>query len=77
MTPSPQKIESPDTPGRFTVLTGPFSDWHVRTLGGPPEPEVVDTLAAEWMEGALPDTWFSASPARVRFRRELIADWVS
>jgi hypothetical protein len=59
-----------------TVLTRPFSDWHVRTLGSPPDPEVVDALAAEWMEGALPETWFSVSPARVRFQRELIGDWI-
>jgi hypothetical protein len=59
-----------------TVLTGPFADWHVRTLGGPPDPEVVEALAAEWMEGALPETWFSASPARIRFQRELIDDWI-
>ena len=33
-------------------------------------------LAGEWMEGALPATWFSASPARVHFQRVLISDWV-
>jgi hypothetical protein len=25
-----------------TVLTGPFSDWHARTLGSPPDSEVVE-----------------------------------
>jgi hypothetical protein len=48
------------------VLAGPFTDWHVRTL----DSTAVDALAGEWMEGALPETWFSASPARVRFQRE-------
>ena len=60
-----------------TVLTEPFTDWHLRTLGSAPGPEVADALAAEWMEGALPETWFSASPARVRFQRELIGDCMS
>jgi hypothetical protein len=59
-----------------TVLTEPFSDWHVRVHRGTPNPEVVEALAAEWMEGALPETWFSVSPARIRFQRELIGDWV-
>ena len=36
---------------------------------------MVDALAGEWMEGALPETWFSASPARIRFQRQVIADW--
>jgi hypothetical protein len=61
----------------ITVLTGPFTDWHARTLGNTPDPEVVEALAGEWMEGALPETWFSASPARVRFQHELIADWIT
>ena len=60
----------------ITVLAQPFTDWHIRTYGGPPNPEVVEALAEEWMEGALPETWFSASPARIRFQRELIADWI-
>jgi hypothetical protein len=59
-----------------TVLTTPFTDWHIRTLGSTPDPEVVEALATEWQEGALPETWFSASPARVRFQRELIGDWI-
>jgi hypothetical protein len=59
-----------------TVLAGPFTDWHVRTLDSTPDLEAVDALAGEWMEGALPETWFSASPARVRFQRELIGDWI-
>ena len=58
------------------MLVEPFTDWHVLTYGGPPDPEVVEALAEEWMEGALPETWFSASPARIRFQRELIADWI-
>jgi hypothetical protein len=59
-----------------TVLAKPFTDWHLRAHGSPPDPEVVEALAGEWMEGALPETWFSASPARVRFQRVLISDWV-
>ena len=59
-----------------TVLTAPFTEWHVRTRGGEPDPEVVEALAAEWMEGSLPETWFSVSPARLRFQHELISDWI-
>ena len=60
----------------ITMLVEPFTDWHVRTYGSEPNPEVVEALAEEWMEGALPETWFSASPARIRFQHELIADWI-
>ena len=60
----------------ITVLAKPFTDWHMRTHGSAPDTEVVEALAEEWMEGALPETWFSASPARIRFQHELIADWI-
>ena len=59
------------------MLTEPFAEWYAHSLGGTPVPEVVDALAAEWAEGTLPETWFSVSPARVRFQRELISDWIS
>lgn len=60
----------------ITVLTEPFTDWHLRNLGDKPDPEVVDVLANQWTEGALPETWFCASPGRIRFLHELISDWI-
>ena len=40
-----------------------------------PDPEAVDALAGEWMEGTLPETWFSVSPRRVEFQLDLVGDW--
>lgn len=57
------------------LMTSEFSTWHAERHGGEPDPEVVEALAAEWMEGALPQDWFTASPERVRHRNELIGDW--
>jgi len=53
-----------------------FTGWYVRRHGAEPDPEVVGALAEEWMEGALPDTWYSASPHRVAFQLTLINDWI-
>jgi hypothetical protein len=53
-----------------------FTGWYVRRHGAEPDPEVVGALAEEWMEGALPDTWHSASPHRVAFQLTLINDWI-
>ncbi len=53
-----------------------FTDRHVRRHGTEPDPEAVDALAEEWMEGALPDTWHAASPHRAEFQLTLINDWV-
>ncbi|MGH3802068.1 MAG: hypothetical protein ACRDTD_18425, partial [Pseudonocardiaceae bacterium] len=53
-----------------------FTGWHVRRHGTEPDPEAVDALAEEWMEGTLPDTWHAASPHRVAFQLALINDWI-
>lgn len=58
----------------ITVMTGPFTQWCAATGAARPDPESLDALAAEWMEGALPETWFSVSPARVEFQLGLIGD---
>ncbi|MGH3972846.1 MAG: hypothetical protein ACRDS9_05925 [Pseudonocardiaceae bacterium] len=50
--------------------------WHVGRHGTEPNPEAVDALAQEWMEGTLPDTWHAASPHRVAFQLALINDWI-
>ena len=54
-----------------------FIAWHRRTYGTEPDPEAVDALAAEWLEGALPGTQHAASPHRARYLLTLIADWIA
>ncbi|MGH3695703.1 MAG: hypothetical protein ACRDRX_17220 [Pseudonocardiaceae bacterium] len=60
----------------ITMMVDPFNAWYLQTHEAKPDPDALDALAAEWMEGALPETWFSASPERIRFQRVLISDWV-
>jgi len=60
-----------------SVMTRPFIAWCAATGATQPDPESVAALAEEWMEGRLPETWFSVSPGRVRFQLELIGDWIA
>jgi hypothetical protein len=57
-------------------MAAAFTDWYVRQHGTEPEPEAVDALALEWMEGTLPETWHAISPHRVDFQLVLISDWI-
>jgi len=57
-------------------MAAAFTGWYVRRHGSEPDPEGVEALAEEWMEGALPDTWHAASPHRVAFQLALINDWI-
>ena len=59
------------------VMTRPFTEWFAATGAVEPNPESVDALAEEWMEGTLPETWFSVSPRRVEFQLGLIDDWIA
>jgi len=61
----------------ITVMTRPFTDWYAATGADEPNPESVDALAEEWMEGTLPETWYSISPRRVEFQLGLIDDWIA
>ena len=61
----------------ITVMARPFTEWYAATEAVEPNPESVDALAEEWMEGALPETWFSVSPRRVEFQLGLIDDWIA
>ena len=61
----------------ITVMTRPFTEWYAATGAVEPNSESVDALAAEWMEGTLPETWFSVSPRRVEFQLVLINDWIA
>jgi hypothetical protein len=53
-----------------------FTAWYRTERGSPPDPEAVDALAAEWLEGALPGTEHAASPHRARYLFTLIDDWI-
>jgi hypothetical protein len=57
-------------------MAAAFTGWHLRRHGTEPDPEAVGALTAEWMEGALPDTWHAVSPHRVEFQLTLINDWI-
>jgi hypothetical protein len=59
-----------------SVMTEPFTAWCADAFDAKPDPEAVEALAGEWMEGALPETWFAASPHRVKHKLELIGDWI-
>lgn len=59
------------------VMTGQFTAWYADAHDtAEPDPEAVEALAYEWMEGTLPETWYAASPRRVEFQLDLIGDWV-
>jgi hypothetical protein len=60
----------------ISVMTEPFTAWYADAFHAKPDPEAVEALAREWMEGALPETWFAASPRRVEHRLQLIGNWV-
>lgn len=71
----------PETPSLYqgidtAPMTEAFTGWYLRRHGTAPDPEVVGALAEEWLEGALPGTWHSASPHRARFQLALISDWI-
>jgi hypothetical protein len=53
-----------------------FTAWYRATHGTDPDPEAVDAVAAEWLEGALPGTEHAASPHRARYLRALVDDWI-
>ncbi|MER6668624.1 hypothetical protein ABT256_28995 [Amycolatopsis japonica] len=57
------------------VMTVPFNAWHLETFGNEPDYLVVEELAAEWMEGVIPATWFAVSPDRLDHVTVLIGDW--
>jgi hypothetical protein len=52
-----------------------FTRWHLERHDAAPDEDAVLELAEEWLAGALPGTEFTASPHRVDFKAEIIADW--
>jgi hypothetical protein len=57
-------------------MTDEFTSWHTDKHGARPDSEALVELAAEWMEGSIPETWYAVSPERVRHHRRLFSDWV-
>ncbi|WP_157849680.1 MULTISPECIES: hypothetical protein [Streptomyces] len=53
-----------------------FSAWLRHEHGKEPDPEAVEALVGEWLEGALPDTADSVSPHRIEHQLGLINDWM-
>ncbi|PYC76901.1 hypothetical protein C7C46_21160 [Streptomyces tateyamensis] len=53
-----------------------FSAWLRQEHGEEPDPEAVEALVGEWLEGALPDTADSVSPHRIEHQLGLINDWI-
>lgn len=53
-----------------------FTGWYRDRHGTEPDEEAVGALAGEWMDEALPETWFRISPARLQAMRALIGDWI-
>lgn len=51
-----------------------FTNWYTDRHHTAPDQETVTALAEEWLEGTLPETWYSISPHRVAFHNALIDD---
>ena len=51
-----------------------FTAWYRTAHGTEPDPDGVEAVAAEWLEGALPETRQAASPHRARYLLTLIGD---
>lgn len=60
----------------IALLTVPFVAWYAAAYGAEPGTEAVESLAEQWMEGALPETWFDISPRRVQYQLTLVSDWI-
>lgn len=59
-----------------TAIVDQFSAWHGELHGARPNPEAVEAMAYEWVEGAIPETWYSVSPTRIGHQLALIGDWI-
>ena len=59
-----------------TPMIAAFTAWYEGRRGAEPDPDAVASLAEQWMEAVLPETWYSVSPLRIRTQRALIGDWL-
>jgi hypothetical protein len=60
----------------ITAMIAEFTAWYEDRRGAEPDPDAVAALAEQWMEGVLPETWYSVSPLRIAAQRALIGDWL-
>ncbi|MCE7001325.1 hypothetical protein LWC34_00490 [Kibdelosporangium philippinense] len=72
--PDPPSIGLYESDG-YEALAKEFIRWYAERHGAEPVREVVVGLAAEWLEGILPDAVHSVSPRRVAYYQELIDDF--
>jgi hypothetical protein len=55
------------------MVTG-FTDWYRDRHGTEPDVPSVEALAADWMEGVVPEVWHSVSPPRIEAQLAMFAD---
>jgi hypothetical protein len=61
----------------ITPTVEAFTAWYDARHGTKPDPDAVEALAEEWLDGCLPGTEHAVSPHRVRFQLELMTDdWI-
>jgi hypothetical protein len=53
-----------------TPMAEAFTAWYDARHGTKPDPDAVEALAEEWLDGCLPGTEHAASPHRVRFQQD-------
>ena len=58
----------------LTPMTDEFTSWYTGRRGTQPEPDGVEGLAEQWVEGTLPETWYAVSPDRIAAQVTLIGD---
>jgi hypothetical protein len=58
------------------LMAAEFAAWFTAQHGGPPDADAAEAIADQWIEGALPETWYAVSPQRVEFQLGLISDWI-
>jgi hypothetical protein len=58
------------------LMAAEFAAWFTAQHGGPPDADAAEAIAGQWIEGALPETYYTLSPQRVEFHLGLISDWI-
>jgi hypothetical protein len=58
------------------LMAAEFVAWFNAGHGGPPDADGAEAIAFQWIEGTLPETWYTVSPRRVEFQLGLLGDWI-
>ncbi len=53
-----------------------FTAWYTQRHGTTPDPDAIEALAYEWLEGIIPGTERVVAPARITHIRALVNDWI-